>query len=177
MAEWRPVPGWAGLYEVSDDGRIRSLPKKQVRFSRGVRQEVMWAGRELKPALCNGYPRVELKDVRSEKVYVHRVVCTVFHGAGPKGHEVAHCDGSRTNNAASNLRWASRTENVRDKALHGTQPQGEEIHNSKLTEAVVGKIRLSADTARQWAERLGVDPSTISDVRRMKTWRHVGASA
>lgn len=30
--EWRPVNGYEGLYEVSNLGRIKSLPRKQVIF-------------------------------------------------------------------------------------------------------------------------------------------------
>ncbi len=27
---WRPIPGWAGYYEVSVDGRVRSVPRTVV---------------------------------------------------------------------------------------------------------------------------------------------------
>ena len=171
--EWRAIPGWEGLYEVSNDGRVRSLPKTQVRNNRGVRQVVHWKGRELSPSPRNGYPFVGLKDRRSESVYIHRLVCEAFHGPNPGNCEVAHIDGSRTNNHADNLRWATRLENVRDKAIHHTQPQGETVYNARLTDAVVIAIRRSSDSNKSIAAQVGVDPSVISRIRNFKAWRHV----
>lgn len=31
MTEWRPIPGWHGLYQISSDGRVRSLPRRVFR--------------------------------------------------------------------------------------------------------------------------------------------------
>ncbi len=174
MVEWRAIAGWEGIYEVSNDGRVRRLPRTDVRINRGVRQVINYPARELKGSLRNGYLAVHLKFGRDEKVYIHRVVCTAFHGTAPTGYEVAHFDGSRTNNCAGNLRWASRLENMRDKAVHGTQPKGELFYNSKLTDEIVHTIRRSSLSSKEWAGILGVNASTISVARSGKTWKHVG---
>lgn len=33
--EWRPVPGWEGLYEISSIKRVRSLPRQTVKGTLG----------------------------------------------------------------------------------------------------------------------------------------------
>lgn len=36
MTTWRAVPGWAGLYEVSDEGQVRSVSRLAgTRIARG----------------------------------------------------------------------------------------------------------------------------------------------
>lgn len=51
--QWLPVPGWEGLYEVSDLGRVRSLRRK------GGRNR-WYGGKVLVPYLNKGYPTVPL---------------------------------------------------------------------------------------------------------------------
>ena len=176
--EWRAVVGWEGLYEVSDQGRVRSLPRVTLRFSKGRRQQIPFKGRILSPALCNGYPRVCLKSGAVEsKRYVHDLVCRAFIGEPQAGQEVAHTDGGRTNPAANNLRWATRLENVHDKVIHGTQLWGEGMHNAKLTVGRVRFMRGSALTTRAIAKMFDVSETAISLARRGKTWTHVKMEA
>ena len=104
LEEWRPVPGFEGLYEASNLGRIRS--------PRVV----------LKQRLNNmGYPVVELsKGGRSRENLVHRHVLKAFCGGPPTGHECRHLNGIPTDNRIENLVWGSRSENTVDQIIHGT---------------------------------------------------------
>lgn len=55
--QWRPIPGYAGLYEVSDEGRVRSLPRSHP--YKGTTRTV--AGRVLKLGTdSRGYRTVQL---------------------------------------------------------------------------------------------------------------------
>lgn len=116
-AEWRPVAGWEGLYEVSSDGQVRSLPRP------GARRNRIYAGRTLKQRVrLDGHPEVGLSRVGAQSTRtVHQLVCEAFHGARPDGMEVRHLDGNPANNNASNLAWGNRSENELDKVRHGTQ--------------------------------------------------------
>jgi hypothetical protein len=51
---------------------------------------------------------------------VHHLVLEAFVGPRPAGHEAAHGDGDKTNNALANLRWATPKENAADRYRHGT---------------------------------------------------------
>lgn len=59
--EWKPIPDYEGLYEVSSLGNIRSLDR--FMYSKRWNKESLIKGRILKPTLYkNGYLRVELTD-------------------------------------------------------------------------------------------------------------------
>ena len=55
----------------------------------------------------SGYARIRHKGTNYP---VHVLVCGAFHGSRPEGHTPDHIDRDRGNNAASNLRWASKRE-------------------------------------------------------------------
>lgn len=118
--EWRPVLGFEGLYEVSSYGQIRSL-----RSGRLMRLQIDRGGY----ASCLFSPGGGAKPVR---IGIHRVVCIAWHGEPPLDHEVAHNNGVKTDNAPSNLRWASRSENILDLVSHGNH------FNARKTECVHG---------------------------------------
>lgn len=59
-----------------------------------------------------GYLQVR---VHTTTCTVHRLICEAFHGPAPLGHEVDHIDDVKTNNAASNLRWVTKSVNVAKK--------------------------------------------------------------
>lgn len=106
------------------------------------------------------------------------MVLETFVGPCPAEHEAAHNDGSRTNNALSNLRWDTRPGNMADKIDHGTVPdfKGERHPNSVITEDDVREIRrsvLAGETKASIARRLGVSRSNVSLIALGKAWAHV----
>lgn len=117
--EWRPIVGWERHYEVSNQGRIRSLDR-WVR--RADWQPVFRAGRIMKVAPSpNGYlGTVMTLNGRRNRVSVHRAVVTAFAGSIPAGHEVRHLDGDRQNNHLSNLATGTHSTNMLDAVAHGT---------------------------------------------------------
>jgi hypothetical protein len=70
---------------------------------------------------AHGYLRVSLV-VGGKRIHrmAHALVCEAFHGPRPDGQEVRHLDGSRDNNAPSNLAWGTKSENAKDRIRHGT---------------------------------------------------------
>jgi len=111
LENWRAIPGQPG-YEASDQGRVRSIDR-MIADGRFLR------GRVLKLWTAGAYHYVGLG--RSAKRGVHRLVALAFIGPPPSPkHEAAHWDGNPLNNRASNIRWATRSENEQDKRRHGT---------------------------------------------------------
>lgn len=136
---WVPVTGYECLYEVSNDGRVRS-------FVRG--------GPDSPKVLlgnysARGYRRVDLhKDGLKRSVMVHRLVCAAFHGEPPPGSPMAlHWDDDRSNNRADNLRWGSHADNVGDRIRNGigTRPWATHCKNGHEYD----------DENRQWQRRWG----------------------
>lgn len=87
---WKPVPGYEGLYEVSDAGQVRRIS----------------TGRIIKPKVeKNGYVRVHLSNKTAESILLHRIVAKAFVD-NPNGFKtVNHIDEDKQNNCASNLEW------------------------------------------------------------------------
>jgi hypothetical protein len=108
LEQWAPVldPRFSRSYEVSDMGRVRSIPR-QVAGKNGSIRTVQ--GRILSPRIrptdgtravnlwhCNHYIQVPLK----------RLVLETFTGRRqPKGYDAANIDANPANNRLSNLRW------------------------------------------------------------------------
>jgi len=172
MEVWRDVIDYEGLYQVSDDGRVRSLWRLLPEATAsGIRKPrlILKYGRNnqgrLQVALCkDGVPR---------RFQVHRLVLTAFAGPCPEGMEALHRNGDHLDCRISNLRWGTHTENMQDKARHGTQTQGETHGRSKLTDQDVRDIRASTETNRALGKKYGVSNVAIQAIKTRRTWKHV----
>lgn len=125
MEEWKPVVGWESRYEVSNLGNVRSLDNyRKNNLTGGVS---LYRGKTLKPCDSgNGYLRVY---IGGKRVFVHRLVCTAFHGPQPENADVVrHLDGNPSNNQEANLRWGTFSENEADKLSHGRNPFANKTH-------------------------------------------------
>lgn len=118
--QWKPVVGLEGQYEVSTFARVRSLPREWQQVSRLGRVHAHRVkGRMLKPGVAsNGYYTVALG--RGNTRTVHSLVAEAFIGPCPKGQEVRHKNGKRTDSRLVNLEYGTRTDNIRDAIRHGT---------------------------------------------------------
>lgn len=142
--EWRPVVGYEGFYEVSSLGRVRSLDR-MVYAGTGRKadgpHERLSKGRVLRLTTSDPYPKVGFKVNGAEsRHYVHALVAAAFIGPRPANYDVCHNDGDRFNNAASNLRYDTRSENNRDIKRHGRRPyrthcsEGHELSGDNMLE-------------------------------------------
>ena len=119
IEEWRDVVGYEGFYQVSNYGRIKVVPHL---VSRGF-CTITCPEKILKPrAKNNRYLFVRLSNGSkrtSKEKYVHRLVAEAFLPNCDHKPEIDHIDGDRTNNFVTNLRWVTRTENVRNPNTFG----------------------------------------------------------
>ena len=118
---WRWVPGYEGIYEVSNMGRVRSVDRLLYHYNWRAKANRAHKikGRMLRPGKAShGYFTVALG--RGNSRTVHSLVAEAFIGPRPEGCEVLHADGSRDNNRAANLRYGTRSENNLDAVKHGT---------------------------------------------------------
>lgn len=110
---WLPVKGWEHLYEVSNRGQVRSLPRQTVKG--------MLGGRILKQSKdSSGHRKVTLS--RSGKQLsknVHELVAEAFLDPCPEGMEVCHGERGQDCNWASNLRYDTHEANMRDRLRDG----------------------------------------------------------
>ena len=105
---WLPIDNYIGLYEISNFGRVKSLPRK-------MNNKVV-NGKILNESVgANGYQKVTLSNHCLMKTYlVHRLVAIAF--LGDKRHlQVNHKDSNTLNNNVSNLEWVTQAENNQHK--------------------------------------------------------------
>ncbi len=109
LERWLDIPGYAGRYQVSDLGRVRSL-NRRVRICHGATRPLK--GRILRPAGGkSGHVSVALGKGNSKDVHV--LVLRAFVGPPPKEHEALHLNHKPADNRLSNLKWGTRSENMK----------------------------------------------------------------
>lgn len=116
----------------------------------------------------------------------HRVAWLLAGGMIPDGLCICHtCDVCWCVNPA-HLWLGTGVENTADKVAKGRQSKGDAHRRSlvnrargerqglaRLNEDLVREIRASELSSTELARRLGVGLSTVANVRRGNTWRHV----
>lgn len=116
---WKPVVGYEGYYDVSDQGRVRSMPRPKTRG--GILAQ--------KIGKRGGYPVVSLVKLgRQRTVAVHKLLTETFLGSRPAGAEVRHLDGNPLNCKLINLAYGSKSENMWDSVNHGTHKNASKTH-------------------------------------------------
>lgn len=174
---WKAVPGFEGLYEVSDQGRVRSLDRTiRVRNRWGTLTARRFFGRVLRPETNKergGYRYVNLHDEDGQHLRrVAVLVAAAFLGARPSGQEVRHLNGHATDDRAVNLAYGTRKENAADREAHGTALRGETHPSSVLTKAEVDRIRglRGRVSQRRIASQFGVSQQHVSNLQTKKRW-------
>lgn len=167
--QWRPVPGYEGFYEVSDMGRVRSLPRKVRQGWRAFSAP----GRVLKPWSKNkAYLSVTLCGPDSKRhIFVHRLVLAAF--VGPSDMQVRHLNGNPEDNRLQNLRYGTAAENAADRARHGTEARGLRNGRAKLNPVAVRAIRADPRPCAAIGKDYGVSRTTVRDIKTGQTWAHV----
>lgn len=124
---WLPVVGWEGFYEVSDLGRIRTVPRRVP--CKGGKTRQINARIRRQGTLQAGYKIIVLHgDGRSTTRTVHPIVLEAFIGPRPPGMECCHNDGDPANNTLSNLRWDTKKANEFDAVRVGKRPDPNRTH-------------------------------------------------
>jgi len=140
---WKPVVGYEGLYEVSNLGRIKSLPKYHYKDSKILNPTLNKKQKRYSVLLCKN-------SKHRKRINIHRLVALAFV-PNPKPNiytEVNHKDENPKNNRADNLEWCDRWYNMHyndlpsripipdnAKCIIGTDEDGNVISFNSLTEA------------------------------------------
>lgn len=140
---WKDVIGFEGLYQVSDDGRVRSLPRLKICGFNG--KQIMQRGRILKPGHTNdGYAFVNLvKDGKSKPYYIHRLVAQAFL-SNPNNYPVInHKDENPSNNYYKNLEWCTQQYNSNygtsiERIVKTKRANNPSIYNTPVTNITTG---------------------------------------
>lgn len=175
MEVWKEVDGYEGLYEVSNLGRVLSLPRlKYGKFITGSsRQIYKTKERLLSPKVDkDGYLSVTLTDQDGNRSMrrVHRLVAIAFLEK-PEGKDVVHHkDENVKNNCADNLAWVTTKENLLVSDVFGKLSN--KFSKPIICKTTEGKIIGRFKSVTSAANKLAIDPRHISSVlngRRKQT--------
>ena len=145
---WRDVKGYEGLYQVSSEGRVKSLERKfidKIGRERYVKECI------LKPVIDRyGYLLVSLYAGGKQKNHtVHRLVCEAFHENPDNKPQVNHINEIKTDNRASNLEWATAREN----SNFGTRNE----RLGKARSKPVAQYAQDGELIKVWPSTMGVE--------------------
>ena len=166
---WLPIPGYEGIYSISDKGRVRRETKACRTFpGRIFIGRVAERGYQITALRENGIPK---------RFSIHRLVMLAFVGPYPEGKEINHKNGHKSNNVLENLEYVTRSQN----GIHSCQVLkngiGERHGGSKLVATQVIEIREQYSQGRstliELAKKHGVVISTIAGIVKRTDWKHI----
>lgn len=171
---WKDIPGYEGLYQVSDTGIVRALAVKKIRgrYVQDCGERILKQKQEKR-----GYRQVALSRSGIKRYFgVHQLVALAFIPNPLNKPTVNHKDGLKANNNQSNLEWATNKEQINHADSTGLRNISGVNHKlSKLTEQDVIAIRQNSDklSLMQLARRYRLYRSTINKIRARTTWKHI----
>lgn len=166
MEIWKDIPGYEGLYQVSNYGRVKSLERIIIRKNgklQTIKEKIMkpFLGKDKHLYVCfrkNNY---------NNHYQIHRLVALVFI-LNPHCYEVVHhIDYNPQNNMVDNLMWMSREEHT---AIHATENNSKTVFQYTLD----GELVAVWESASEAAKQLGFQESAISNCCLGKRKTHKG---
>ncbi len=171
---WKDIKGYEGLYQVSNFGRVKSLPRFRIGKSNSlvpINESIM------KDTISNrGYNIISLcKNGKYKTLTIHSLVAKAFIPNSENLPEVNHKDGDKTNNNDWNLEWVTSSENKKHAHKIGLCNQiGEKNANHKLTKKDVLEIRAKyvpwKYSLYKLANEYNVNDETIRAIIKNRSW-------
>lgn len=124
MEEWKDIVGFEGVYQVSNEGRVRSLYGNHKAREKILR---LYTNK-------SNYWRVHLCSFGKDKRFlVSRLVAQAFIPNPDNLPQVNHIDGNKNNNTIGNLEWITMSNNLKHAFKLGLQDnRGEKAPHSTV---------------------------------------------
>lgn len=166
---WKKVIGYEELYEISNFGRVKSLPKL---CGHSNRKELI-----LSPNKGKHYVVVLNKKGQRKNHFVHVLVALHFIPNPNNYPFVRHLDDIIHNNYITNLAWGTHKMNMEDKVRNNKSSVGEKNGQSKLTNTQILEIRSKyiprKYSSRKLAKEFNVSQRLILNIIQRNSWKHI----
>lgn len=169
MEIWKDIKGYEGRYQVSDQGRVKSLERK-VKYKAGklrlMKERILKAGLN-----THGYSFVALHNGKGQiSKCISRLVALHFIPNPENKRTVNHKNGVKINDWAENLEWMTDSENHKHAYdVLGRNPYwlgrlGKKHHSSKpvMQLTLSGELLAEYGGQREAGRKTGVDQRNIS---------------
>lgn len=179
--EWKDIPGYEGLYQISNLGRVKSLARK-VKTKNGNYQGY---NEKILKTRKKGYCIVSLcKDRKIKGMQVHRLVAEAFIPNPENKPYVDHIDTNPQNNNVNNLRWCTQKENClnpisrKNNSLSKMGHKGYLKQHSEETKLKLSLLKKGKKLSEEHKKRLSESHMGIAKGRNTcmkgKHWRKEG---
>lgn len=172
---WKDIKGYEGEYQISNFGRVKGLGRKIVYGNESKGEYHTKKETILKSTVSGKYEMIKLKGNNS--VTIHSLVANHFIPKIKGKSYINHIDQNPLNNFYKNLEWCTQSENIKSANEAGNGNIGTKQADVKLNENKVLLIKKllfqSKFKQKEIAEKFGVSPTTISDIKHGRKWKHV----
>lgn len=108
---WKDIPGYEGYYQVSNIGRVKSLPRIIANSGNHANKQSVPGGFITIQRATHGYSFVQFSIARKKSMMlVHRAVMNAFVGINPD-MQIDHLNTDKSDNRLENLEYVTSREN------------------------------------------------------------------
>ena len=179
---WKDIKGYEGYYQISNLGRVKSLPRLRKAKNNFISKEKILKNQNN----SQGYFRIDLKvNGKKQRFFVHRLVAEHFLNKPMGCNIVNHLDCNPHNNKIDNLEWTTLKGNSehmkklgKDKRTYTwikklTETQRKINGKKVMGISIDGKTILKYDAVRE-VKKDGFSPSSVSCCCNKKRKTHKG---
>lgn len=159
--EWKDIEGWEKLYQVSNKGRIKSLPKPYVPYPTILAPLKEKKG-YLYVKLCNANKQLSCK--------AHRLVAKAFIPNPDNLPQVNHKDLNKENNCVENLEWVTNQRNMCH-AMENKVYTDRPLLPQEVVE--IRKLKKSGKSQSEIARIFNIHSGRVSGIVRGITYKYI----
>ena len=163
---WKDAPGYEGVYQVSNLGRVKSMSRIRV----NGRAKILTKDKILLSKTLNDYVKIGMTH---KYVLAHRLIAKAFIPNPDNKPQVNHINGIKHDNRVENLEWVTASENAIHSSKNKLSNTGEKHWKSKLTEKNIKEIRESKLKQSELAKIYNITQSTICQIISRRTWKYI----